>query len=233
MLLETNRRNLGLGNVVNLVPANGSINLSPSIIKDKSLINLIAGEIRSSPGITISPYAVTQNFLQLIDELDGLGLNFVVNEKPAGKSLWVTSYLDSKAGFRAEMLKLESEHKEVKIPEGFIAQDAREAQQIAEWFYENGRSSVLKANFGESGWGIKILKSEEYSSLFIFKEAVGKMFRDDVIWQDTSIVVEQFIEPDIEVAGGSPSTEMLVTDEGILSSYHCGQVLNKAMVRRY
>lgn len=87
LLLEANKRNLGLGNVVNLAPANGSINLSLSIIEDKGLFKLIAEKIRNNPGIAISPYAVTQDFLQLVSRLEKLGLDFVVNEKPTDKSL--------------------------------------------------------------------------------------------------------------------------------------------------
>jgi len=230
LLLEANKRNLGFSNVVNLAPVNSGINLSLSIIEDKGLFKRIVGEIRNNPGIVISPYAVTQNFLQLVSRLEKLGLDFVVNEKPEDKSLWTASYLDSKAGFRTEMLKLGFKYKEVKVPEGFVAQDAKEAQQITEWFYENGHSSVLKANFGESGWGMKILKLKEYSSLSIFQKAVSKILRNDVIWQNTSIIVEQFVESDIEVAGGSPSTEMFVTDEGTSFLYHCGQILNQSGV---
>jgi hypothetical protein len=228
LLLEANKRNLGLGNVVNLAPANGSINLSLSIIEDKGLFKLIAEQIRNNPGIAISPYAVTQDFLQLVSRLEKLGLDFVVNEKPTDKSLWTISYLDSKAGFRTEMLKLGSEHKKVKVPEGFVGQDTKGAQRISEWFYENGHSSVLKANLGESGWGLKILKSEEYPSLSIFQKAIAKVLKSDVIWQNTSIIVEQFVEPDIEVVAGSLSTEMFVVDEGVSFLYHCRQVLSQS-----
>lgn len=172
---------------------------------------------------------MTQDFLRLVAKLEGMKLDFVVQEKPADESQWTVPYLDSKAGFRTEMLKLGSKHKELKVPEGFVAMDAAEAQRMAEWFYASGRSCVLKSNFGESGWGVKILRKEEYSSLLILRRAVSKVLKSDVIWQNTIIVVEEFIDPDIEVAGGSPSTEMIVTDSGASFTYHCGQMVKEGV----
>ncbi len=229
-LFEANKQALGFSNVINVVPKTGGINLCSLVLEDKGFLKLIAGEIRKNPSINLSPYAVTQDFLKLIAKLKGMGLELTANEKSPDNCLWTVPYLNSKAGFRAEMLRLGSKHREVKIPEGFVVQRTKEAQIIAEWFYANASSSVLKSNFGESGWGVKILRLEEYSSFPPFQKTVARTLKNDVIWQDTSIVVEEFVEPDIEVAGGSPSTEMLVTNEGASFTYHCGQVVNDAGV---
>lgn len=221
-LFEINKRICGFKNVVNVAPSKGDIELSTAIAKDKQLRSLIAKEARGNPQLTMSPYAITRDFLEMSGQF-----SVQTKERPPNKSLWTVAYLDSKAGFRAEMLKLAAEHKEIKVPQGFVAQDATEAQAMAEWFYENGQSSILKANFGESGWGIAIFKVESYSSLSMFRKQVRKILQSDVIWQDTSIVVEQFIEADASVAGGSPSTEVFVGEEGISLLYHCGQLLNE------
>lgn len=221
-LFELNKRICGFKNVVNVAPSAGDIELSSAIAKDKQLKVLIAKEASGNPQLTVSPYAITRDFLEMSGRFPAQ-----TKERPSNKSLWTVTYLDSKAGFRAEMLKLATEHKEIKVPQGFEAQDATEAKIMAEWFYENGQSSILKANFGESGWGIAILKAESYPSLSVFKKQVRKILQSDVIWQDTSIVVEQFIEPDASVAGGSPSTEFFIGEEGISLLYHCGQLLNE------
>ena len=220
-LFELNKRICGFKNVVNVAPSKGDIELSNAIARDKELRSLITRETKANPQLTMSPYAVTRDFLELAGQFP-----VQAKEKPPDKSVWTVAYLDSKAGFRAEMLKLAAEHKEIKVPQGFVAQDANEAQTMAEWFYENGQSSILKANFGESGWGIAILKVESYPSLSVFRKQVRTILQSDVIWQDTNIVVEQFIEPDTSVAGGSPSTEVFVGEEGISPLYHCGQLIN-------
>ena len=225
-LFELNKRILGFKNVVNVAPPAGGIELSNAIAGDKQVRSLIVREARSNPQITMSPYAVTREFLGLSDQLQDEA-HIQTKERPPNKSLWTVAYLDSKAGFRAEMLKLAAEHGEIKVPQGFVAQDATEAQAMAEWFYEKGQSSILKANFGESGWGIAILKIESYSSRSVFRRQVRKLLQSDVIWQDTGIVVEQFMEPDASVAGGSPSTEVFVGEEEISILYHCGQLLNQ------
>lgn len=221
-LFEANKAICGFKNVVNVAPKAGSIDLSASVMKDKRLLKLIAGAVRDNSQITLSPYAVTQEFLQLLDKL-----KIGSKEKPLEESLWTTSYLDAKVGFRAEILRLGFEHKEIKVPEGFVAQDATEALQIAEWFYQRSQPSVMKVNFGESGWGLKILRPEEYPSLSVFREGIRKTLKSDVIWEKTSIIVERFIELDTEVAGGSPSTEIFVNENGASVSYNCGQVLNE------
>jgi len=221
-LFELNKRICGFKNVANVAPLVGDIELSNAIARDKQLRGLITKEARGNPQLTMSPYAITKDFLEMSGQF-----SIQTKERPPNKSLWTVAYLDSKAGFRAEMLKLATEHKEIKVPQGFVAQDATEALLMAEWFYENGQSSILKANFGESGWGIAILKVESYSSLSVFRKQVRKILQSNVIWQDTSIVVEQFIEPDASVAGGSPSTEVFVGEEGISLLYHCGQLLNR------
>ncbi len=221
-LFELNKRICGFKNVVNVAPSAGDIELSNAIAGDKKLRSLISKEASDNPQLTMSPYAVTRDFLELSDQFP-----VQTKERPPDKSLWTVACLDSKAGFRAEMLKLAAKHKEIKVPQGFLAQDATEAQMMAEWFYENGQSSILKANFGESGWGIAILKVESYPSLSVFRKQIRKILRGDVIWRNTSIVVEQFIEPDASVAGGSPSTEVFIAEEGISLLYHCGQLLNE------
>ena len=224
-LFELNKRICGFKNVVNVAPSAGDIELSNAITGDKWLRALIVKEARSNPQLTMSPYAVTRDFLVLSDQLRGISIQ--TKERPPNKSLWTIAYLDSKAGFRAEMLKLAAQHREIKVPQGFVVQDTTEAQAMAGWFYGNGQSSILKANFGESGWGIATFKVKAYSSLSVFRKQVKKLLQSDVIWRDMSIVVEQFIEHDVSVAGGSPSTEIFVGEEGISILYHCRQLLNE------
>lgn len=115
-LFELNKKICGFKNVVNVAPSAGDIELSNAIAKDKQLRILIAKEAKDNPQLTMSPYAVTKDFLEMSGQFP-----VQTKERPPNKSLWTVTYLDSKAGFRAEMLKLASEHKEIKVPQGFVA----------------------------------------------------------------------------------------------------------------
>ena len=69
LILERNLKALGFKNCLNFFPEVVDISLSESIIKDKYLFEKLAGIIRGNPGIRISPYAVTQSFINLIRNL--------------------------------------------------------------------------------------------------------------------------------------------------------------------
>jgi hypothetical protein len=58
------------------------------------------------------------------------------------------------------------------------------------------------------------------------RETLERVLQSDPIWEDSLIVVEEFIEPDTRIAGGSPSTELFVSETSTLVTYHCGQLLD-------
>lgn len=112
-------------------------------------------------------------------------------------------------------------NKNIKLPLGFICKDINEANQIGQWFLNTQRSCVLKSNFGESGWGLKILKNDQAGHV---KRKIG--VDKDSIWNDTSIIVEEYIQPDVKASGGSPSIEVYVGEDGPKITYICGQTVD-------
>ena len=225
-LMRHNMAACGFSNIVNRWPIEPIIALSKAVREDEALVNVIIEHARENPAIRISPYVVTDDFLSLLDRINAGGTEIVADEKPRGHSLWTIKYFDSKAGFRAEMQKLATEHTEIKIPEGFLAENRKEAIDIAVWFYTHGRSAVVKVNYGESGWGLWIARSGEYSNVSHLKKSLEQVLNSDSVWEDSLIVVEEFVEPDTQVAGGSPSTELFVSESGSFVTYHCGQLLD-------
>jgi hypothetical protein len=216
----------GYSNVVNYYPAKETVALSKAVLGDKVLLDRLAILVQEDNGISFSPYAITDSYLRLLKTVSRSAGMDVSTEKSNTVSEWLTRYFDSKAGFRAEMQKLMAMDRIVLIPEGFVARNISEAMDMAEWFYVQGRSSVIKVNFGESGWGLWILKSKEYANI----EAARRTFRShisrDPVWRNTLLVVEEFIEPDKEIAGGSPSAELFIGNNGPQVTYCCGQLLD-------
>ena len=215
----------GFSNIKNLTPSKIGISLSRAIMADSSLWNSIVKIIRNNPGIKISSYSVTEEFLILAKNLKKKNLDFSVSEKPELNSEWTISYLDSKVGFRTEMLRVQSFLKEEIIPEGFICEDKKEALDVAKWFYKNKRSCVLKVNYGESGWGFIIAERSNFNSILDLEKKLKKRLSSDLIWNNTLIVVEEFIIPNVKIGGGSPSFEVFVSDSGFKITYGCGQLL--------
>ncbi len=224
--IDQNCHIMDFKNVKNLFPRKiDSISLSDAILKDKYLLQTIIQFIKNNPGINLSPYAVTPDFLKLLEVFRKGKMIFRTNEVPLAYSRWIVSYLDSKVGFREEVLKLRN--KKINIPEGFVCEKKEEAKKAAIWFYMHNRSCIIKANHGESGWGLIPLKKKNFISVSSLEKEIENNLFNDSIWKNEFIVVEEFIEPNLKIGGGSPSAELLLTDKGPRLTYICGQIVGE------
>ncbi len=220
-LVDHNKQACGYSEIIILPLETSKINLSTAVSDNPSLMDYIIQAWRQNLELTISPYAATDSFATLSHMLTQHGMRLAMKEMPKANSLWTVKYLDSKAGFRDEMQKLG-----VRIPEGFVADGKNQALDIAEWFYVQGRPIALKANYGESGWGLIITSDESFLDAASLREKISRRMDNDPVWENTLIVVEEAIAVDINIAGGSPSTEFYVDEGGARITYHCGQFLD-------
>ncbi|MDO8429576.1 MAG: hypothetical protein Q7S88_03010 [Candidatus Daviesbacteria bacterium] len=221
-LFEYNRRVLGLKNTLNISPEYQSHSLSQNILNDKVLLRNLSDLIRSNPGIRVTAYAYTRELRDLINYLRKQELEFITTEEPQS-NLDLVLYLDSKSGFRSVLTNLEG----VMLPEGSICQDEESTIKKAEKFLRDGKSCVIKANTGESGWGLLILKKDDPLVEKDVKGLARSEFRNDGIWNSRPFVVEEYIDIDTAIGGGSPSTELFISDTNIKFGYHCGQLFGK------
>lgn len=222
-LFEHNRNVLGYRNVSNLFPERVGVSLSKAIIEDPILLQQVIEIIRNNPGINISPYCVTEKFFSLVNLLRKEGLSFIITERPAKQANWLVQYLDSKVGSRIEIGKISNP--QIEIPESFPCRTKEEAINVARWFYTHGRSSVIKTNFGESGWGLVMLRKIQFKSMRDLVLYINKEFRKTQIWDNDLILVEEFIEPIEESKTQSPSSELFLSAEKTTITYICNQVL--------
>jgi len=227
-LLRHNTEVCGYKNVTNLSPAEPTIALSRAVFKDQTFRQGVLAEIKRRPSAKLSPYAFTDDFRWLLRTLGQKRVMIEADHAPTQHSMWIAKYLDSKLGFRVEILKLITAHEFLRIPDGFIARNKPEALAIVEWLYASNRAAVVKVNFGESGWGLWICRVGEFQSSSAARDTLQSLMDADPVWKDDPLIVEEFIEADASVAGGSPSAELLIADEGSMTTYHCGQVLNEA-----
>lgn len=222
-LFKKNLEVFSFKNVVNFSPRHIVVSLSEAIQKDKKLLETLMDIIRGNPGIVISPYCVTEKFLSLIKIFEQHNLNFSIREMPICKNpYWLVSYLDSKVGSRMEVAKIK--HTSVSVPESIVCRTTMDVADALTWFYGNGKSCAVKANFGESGWGLLLILKESFYGVNDAIRYVLAEFEKDSIWKDELILVEEYIESDGS-RGMSPSTEIFIDDSGPKVTYLCDQVL--------
>jgi len=223
LFFENTKKVLNFSNCINIFPKRLEVNLSEAIIKDKDLMKIIIGIIKNNPGINISTYAVTASFICLVNYLRKKNFEFTVKEKPSEYSDWTIQFLDSKVGSRIEIDKIESKY--INTPQSIICNDKNEAISVVEYFYKKNISCVIKANFGESGWGTLMIKKENYKSWDRALEKINKEFIKDPIWNDNLILVEEYIMSKGGSSGGCPSSELFLSDEGAQITYICDQIV--------
>lgn len=222
-IFDLNKEILRFNNVSNLYPSNVDINLSDSIRRDDKLFDMLCELIRRNPGVRLSPYCATEKFIKLTECLKEKGLKFNVIEMPNKEATWLVSYLDSKVGSRIEIGRIKSIHK--NVPESIVCRNQDEVMRVAGWFYKNNRSCVLKANFGESGWGTFFVKRENFKDNKEVVEFIKKEFEADSIWNSGLILVEEYKSPSKKLSSGSPSSELFLSDRSVEITYLCDQVM--------
>jgi len=226
LLFKNNVKVSGFKNCLNLYPNKVDIGLSEAIIKDEALMEKLSDIIKANSGIRISPYAVTPSFINLIEILEKKNLNFVVKERPYKNSDWTVQFLDSKIGSRLEIDKIKD--KSVNTPRSIICRNKKEAVSVAEWFYNKSISYVIKANFGEGGWGTLIVKIKDNKSWNKVLSKINKEFNGDCIWDGGLILIEEYIETERGTSSSCPSSELFLSENGPKVTYICDQVVTEA-----
>jgi hypothetical protein len=209
----------GLGDDLHVVwPRRCGLSLCDAISDDENLRSRLSRFLEENPDACISAYALTGQYAAL---LDNLSANYVTPE-----TIWATRYLDSKAGFRAEMTKLTKISPDVGVPEGFVCADHTEALGAVGWFLARGQPCILKANQGEAGWGLHFVKCYPGRSLQPMLDSVRNALSSDSIWMNGPFVVEEWVGAKSGEQAQSPSAEILVSDGGARLTYVCDQLID-------
>ncbi len=214
--------------VINLSPKNPSSSLCQDCTLDKLLKDHLVKLIKNNPGIEIIPYRPTAEFYRLINYLEKLGLTFVTPETVSEKEIFIQSYINSKRGFRHIWSKAMPRNgdSKINIPLGFITGNKEEAIAGGWWFRQQNRAFVVKYNKGTQGIGVLFVYPTEVSALYEhFSQQMEKKLADK-IWNETPIVIEELIEINKEVFGGSPNIELFIDQDGrVHPSYACEQIM--------
>ncbi|MBU2543371.1 hypothetical protein KJ707_02315 [Patescibacteria group bacterium] len=214
---------LDFRHVINLYPQkiNGSI-CHTILNEDRQLLQQIISIIKDNPGIKITSYAATTEFLELVTYLQKQGLLIVTPETPTNADQWVSSFVDSKTGFRQTWAQLNGQLP--PMPEGAICRQQEELLGWSKHLYHQHQGIVLKINRGLAGEGIIIINQPNLNDDQL--EKIIKENSTQLYWSQDMVVVEEYIAPNISVAGGFPSIEFQITQGQTSYLYVCGMRIN-------
>ena len=217
----------GWKNVHNLVPKKISDCVSLDIITDKLFWELFINIIQNNPGVEIIQYRHTPEFYRLVERLREKDTDLIFPELVPKEDKFIEEYFHSKRGFRHLWEQTKDPRLEIDIPEGYIAGDKKEAIDAAWWFKRQERNFVFKYNRGVQGVGVLLNKAADFpGSKTEFVKQVNKMLEDG-IWRESPIVVEEMIDVNKDILGGSPNVEMRIDKYGrVYREYACAQVLD-------
>lgn len=223
--LLNHAKKIGYKNVENWYPSRVGISLSEAILKDKVLLENLKKKINDNQGIILSPYSFTRHFSSLVNFLREEGLKFYIDQEPLKNSEWLVTYLGSKLGFRTETQKIKSAGGKIPTPEFFICRDIKEIIDAVAWFYQKRLSCVAKVFSGEGGWGVMMIKREDYSLEPDLREKIKLELIGDSIWNHGPYIVEEFI-PSKQNNERSPSLEVFINNKTEKITYTCNQIVD-------
>lgn len=215
VLLNHNSDVLGFNNAINRSPKYRNHSLCRNIMDGRDFLEYLMACIYHNPGIQITAYAYTKELAALMQKLKEADLDFIPTEIPHG-NLSIVSHLDSKAGFR----QVASHVNDISLPRGDVCADMDEVKTHVLGMQTRGIPFVVKANEGESGWGLFIGKDRDPRLLDQLDIQAAK----DDIWKSAPYVVEEYIDIDKSRGGGSPSTELYISSDAVEITYSCAQL---------
>lgn len=199
------------------------------ILHDPSIMNALVEAANSSKKLTVTSYAVTQPFLQLVRSLREKGLSIVTPDAPDEEDAWTVNFFGSKSGIRQLAQQSSNEEPDFKMADGVICFGIEDASKIAAIRYVKEEGVVIKTNKGHSGMGVEIFRPGDLPADYhACQEKIFALFSKDVYWQKFPIIIEKFIQLSMTVAGGNPNVEFKISRNGHIDFlYHCGVLVTK------
>ena len=170
------------------------------IIKDQKIINQLI-ELKN---INLIPYSTTPQFLQLVEFLRSKKVIVNTPESPLPQNAWMINFFGTKSGFR----QFVQNHPKLLMPMGYITFGVDNAADIAVNLLSRTGGVVLKTDKGHCGAGVLIIKTP------ISREEILTKLKASVYWSKFPIIVEKYIQPNLEIGGGFPNAECYIDESG-------------------
>ncbi len=223
------RQAMGYEYLENLWPQRATDSLCEDLLREDGLRATVVARLRDEPEVRLIPFVASAQVLEVAEVLRREGLPVSTPECAPEDLLWVRDYLDSKSGFRRFFSSVQPSLAGVRLPAGGIVESTAEAARLAARFLAEGRGCLVKPNNSQSGVGFLFLRPGELPGTpETWREAIRARLDGDSQMTSDCIVVEELVEADSSVGGGSPSIELRIpADPGqdVEFMYLCGQIL--------
>ena len=193
------------------------------ILKDEAILKDIISAANSSHRLTLLSYSTTPYFLNLVKILRQKGLTISIPESPEPEDAWTVNFYGSKSGIRQLAQTSAVSEPDLKMPDGLILSGIHDAAKIAAWTYLEQKGVVLKTNKGHSGAGVLIFRPgtlpADYDDC---AQTILDQFKLNAYWDRFPIVVEDYVNPNLSLAGGFPNVEFKILKTGKIEFlYYC------------
>ena len=207
-----------------LTPARHSGLICSDILADREVLRTLLALARAHAAVEIRSYCFSSQLLHLAEELRGAGVTVHLPEAPAPGSEWTVDFFGSKGGIRQLFQQPEAHAEGHRFPAGFVVQDPRTAARLAAELYLERGGVVVKTNKGHAGAGLLIVRKGQIGAdLDQAAAALQSRLESAPYWRHFPIIVEELIEIDSHIGGGSPSVEYRISDGGTVEYlYSCG-----------
>ncbi len=223
------RRVMGYSYLENLSPRQPSDSLCEDMLRERDLFDAVVARLRGKGEVRLITFVAQRQVLAVADALRAAGVRVSLAECPRPENMWTQAYLDSKAGFRRFYTEVQSRIPGLRIPDGAVARNTAEAASLADRFLRRGRSVICKPNNSQGGVGFLKVRPGEIAGTAVQRQReIQRRLDADPAMASDVIVVEELVDMDTSVGGGTPSIEMRVPAEperDVEFMYLCGQML--------
>lgn len=212
-----------------LVSKNHTGEICRDIAKNEHIIDELVNAANGSKKLTVTSYATSPQFLELVKTLREKGLTIATPDVPEEENAWTVNFFGSKSGIRQLAQKSGAIEPDFKMADGVICMGIVDAARIAAKMYMKEGAVVVKTNKGHSGMGVLLFRPGDLPTTYqACEETILSRFKQDNYWNVFPIILENFIHVNPTIGGGFPSIEFRVTRSGRVEFlYYCGMRVTK------
>ena len=211
-----------------IVPPEHSGSVCDDVLADSGCLEELLQACKTRPDCNIAAYSSSAQFFRLIDWLRNKDARVSTPESPLDRARWTRGFFGSKTGIRQLIQKLQAQQNSFCMADGWIAANHLQAAEIAATVYDAKGAVVLKINCGHAGSGVKIFRPGSLpSGIGACREFLLDFFHREGFWEKLPIVIEDYIDLDPSIAGGTPNMELKIDPRGEIEwSYPCAMMVS-------
>lgn len=213
----------GKRNIRILVPQKHSGVICEDILEDDDIMRELVNAANGSKRLVLTSYTTSQQFINLVEELKGKGLQISTPDAPEEEDSWTVNFYGSKSGIRQLAALSRVEEPDLIMPQGLICTGIVDAAKIAAKKYIKEHGVVIKTNKGHSGAGVLLFDEGDLPNDYpICEQAILDVLKKDAYWNMFPIIIESFVSVNPAVAGGFPNVEFQILKNGHVEYLYYG-----------